>query len=332
MDLSQAKIVLGLETFQGLEDLKKRFRDLAHQYHPDKNPEVDTTIRFREILQAYQSTLENISVLYREFGLAEEPDLKEKTARVVVENLDDIFEDIFGFSKSGRVLGYHEPQILYLHLPDFFLGAERKDKLVSYKRCESCSGIGAKYGTGAKICTHCFGQGCVQKKKRHGMKRKPCPKCHGRGRNIAVFCPECNGFGRLRQFHMQKFTLPVGMVPGEIYTLESYDTHTKVKAEIFLEPRLLRDPIFKIDNYNLLCEYHLNLSDHHRDVTLTINTPTGRERLFIQKGVRDGDVVTIPHAGLFKDNTRTKRGDLLITVRDRKKSFLNRMYRRLIGR
>lgn len=331
MQLSEAKKILRLRQFDGLDGLKRRFHQLAHQYHPDKNEDPDAAEKFRDVMAAYQCALENISELYEEFHLKQEPGLKEKASKIVVENIDDIFEDIFGFSKSERVLGYHEPQIVWLTLKEFMLGVQKRKKLVAYKKCETCVGIGARAGTSAKICTHCFGQGFIKKTKRTQIKRKPCPKCFGRGRQVMVPCADCNGFGRLRQFHVQEFSIPVGMLPYQVYTLESFDVQTKSKANLFLEPRPLRDPIFQIDKYDLLCEYHSDLKEHVKKRVVMIATPAGKEKLLIPENAKNGDVLVLPGAGMYQDSTKKKRGDLRVTLRDKKQSWMKRIFGRLFG-
>lgn len=330
MQLSEAKKILKLYRFDGLEHLKRQFRELAHQYHPDKNP--DTSETFRDILSAYRCALENISTLYQEFHLKAEPDLQEKASKIVVENIDDIFEDIFGFSKSERVLGYQEPQVVWLTLAEFRGGVHKRKKLVAYKKCGTCVGIGAQAGTSAKICTHCFGQGFIQRHKRFHVKRKPCPKCLGRGRQIMVPCLDCNGFGRLRQFHVQEFTVPVGLLPNQVYTLESFDVRTQTKTNLFFEPRLLHDPIFQIDNYNLLCEYHADLTSHAEEQVVIITTCFGKEKLCIPARAKEGDVLVVTGAGFYLDSTRKKRGDMRVTLRAKKKSLIKRILGGLFGK
>lgn len=332
VQLSEAKKILGLHRFDGLEGLKRRFHQLAHQYHPDKNDEQNAVEKFRAVMDAYQCALENISELYEEFHLKQEPGLKEKASKIVVENINDIFEDIFGFSKSERILGYHEPQIIWLTLKEFMCGVQKRKKLVAYKKCETCVGIGARAGTSAKICTHCFGQGFIKKPKRVHFKRKPCPKCLGRGRQVMVPCTDCNGFGRLRQFHIQEFSIPVGMLPYQVYTLESFDVQTKSKANLFLELKPLRDPIFQIDKYDLLCEYHTDLTEQARQRVVMITTPAGKEKLVIPAHAKNGDVLAVFGAGMYQDSTKQKRGDLRVTLRDKKRSWFKRIFGGLFGK
>lgn len=155
MDLKQAIKLLQLEKFNGVDDLKKEFRQLAHRYHPDKNPGAAAVIQFRKILEAYRFSLQHITDLFGHFGLQESSQDAE-TARAAIKNLDDIFEDIFGFSKSGRVLGYHEPQVVSLTLEEFALGAKKRQRMIAWVKCPECRGNGALPGTSVKICSYCL--------------------------------------------------------------------------------------------------------------------------------------------------------------------------------
>lgn len=330
MNLKTAINTLELKEFRGIEDLKAQFYKLAHLYHPDKNPDEDSQV-FRDMLGAYEYALSHISELCTHFDVPEQPD-DEVTAKSTIENLDDIFEDIFGFSKSGRVLGFQEPQVVYLKLEELVLGAKKRQKMIAYAKCPTCQGIGAREGASARVCTYCFGHGVIKGHRFQKIRRRICPKCKGRGREIARACERCNGFGRLRRFHNQEFTLPLGLQPHEFYTITGYDRDTKGATEIFIEPRLLRHPIFQIDNYDLLCEYHVDFTDLNQALNLKLTTPFGSVPMMVPTDAQRGDAIRIKGAGLYKDALKKKRGDLVVTLVSKKKSILTRLFGGLFGK
>lgn len=325
MNIQTVIHILELKEFQSIDDLKRNFHALAHRYHPDKNSEAPQDEKFRQVLSAYKFALENFSDLCSAFGVKGQQD-DEESVKSVIQNMDDIFEDIFGFSKSGRVLGYQEPQKLYVKLEEALLGKAVRQKMVAYIKCPDCSGIGAKRGAVAKVCPHCFGQGHIGIEKHQSTQRKPCPKCHGRGRKIERPCERCDGYGRLRREHLQEFNLPPGLKPGEIYTLDSFDVETNSRAEIFVEPHILRHPIFQIDNYDLLCEYHLDFAQHNQAIKLKLNTPLGEVLLTIPETARAGDVIFVKGAGTFGDTRGKTRGDLKVVLKNKKKSFWHKVF------
>lgn len=313
MTLKDALQILEIQEFHGVEAVKTQFRQLAHRYHPDKNPDPQQSEKFNEILKAYRFILNNITDVFHHFEVSDQDMAgEEMSARVAIDNLDDIFDDIFGFSKQGRVLGYHEPQTLYLKVSEFAHGAKKKEKLISYKVCLECQGAASQPGTVAKTCSVCFGKGTLKG-------RAGCPKCKGRGRLVAKPCLRCDGFGRLKQFRQLEFEIPTGLQPQEIYTLEAQDTENKQKTQLFLEPRLLRDPIFQIDKYDLLCQYHLDFNQVQLPLHLRLTTPYGKIPVTVPGGAKAGDCLVIPKQGLYQNAGKTQRGDLRLTLKSKRK-------------
>jgi molecular chaperone DnaJ len=317
MNLKQAIKTLDLKRFHDAADLKARFHDLAHTYHPDKNTSADAVQNFRNIVEAYEFLLDHLLELYQAFGV-QEPHKEDETAKSAVTSLDDVFEDIFGFSKSGRVLGYQEPQPVYLTIEEFALGCEKKERLIAYVKCPTCHGSGARKDNSPRLCTYCFGQGSILSSKGND-RRDVCPRCHGRGRKTKEPCPTCDGFGRVRQRHVQEFTIPVGFKPYAVYTLAGFDTHLKRHTEIFVEPRPLRHKIFKIENHDLLCEYHLDFETMADHQVIRLKTPLGEAPLKLPKEVKHNDVVCVKGYGFFKDAQKKERGNLIVTLKQKKK-------------
>ncbi|EKD51024.1 MAG: Chaperone DnaJ [uncultured bacterium] len=328
MNIKKAIKILEIEQANGLDDLRRQFRALAHKYHPDKNPHQNTDQEFRRIVEAYEYCLNHVRDFYAFFKAIPEPNLDEVTAKVVIENFDDIFEDIFGFSKAGRVLGYLEPQIVYLTVKEFMTGVKKRAKMVSYKKCSDCRGLGALSGHLARVCTYCFGHGVIDRQQKKNAKPSPCPRCRGRGRVVTEKCPRCDGFGRLKSHHLQEVYLPVGLRPNEQYTIPSRDLALQTTAEICIEPRAYRDAIFQIDNYDLVCEYHLDFERHVHPITLSLKTPIEDVPLVIDKHVKDGETLRVCHAGLYKDATKRNRGDLLVTIKKKKKGLWEHLFGR----
>jgi len=331
MNLKNAINILNIEEFKSVEDLKRLFRVLAHKYHPDKNPDKDTGDQFRQVITAYEFCLDHIEELCAHFDAQTPTPVETESARDVIENLDDIFEDIFGFSQSGRVLGYHEPQEIFLTVDEFINGATKRQKMVAYRKCPDCSGAGAKDGAHARVCSHCFGKGIIKKSSSLKKKAKVCPKCGGRGRNVKLMCEGCNGFGRLKQYHSQEITIPIGLQPLEIYTLTAFDRETKLNTEVFIRPCVLHDDVFQIDHYDLLCQYHIDFNSQSFQNRVRLLTPAGEVELIIPQNVQDRQVVVVKGAGLFKGVQKRERGDLKVLIRNKKPSLWRRFWGGIFG-
>ena len=160
-----------------------------------------------------------------------------------------------------------------------------------------------------------------------GSKPKNCPKCGGRGRQIKQACPRCDGFGRLCHEHLQEFVLPLGLRVGETYSLSSFDVETQSEAQIFVEFRVLRHPIFQIENYDLLCEYHIDFDQAPTERQWQLSTPLGSALLTVPPEAKSGDVVRIFGAGAYCNASKKSRGDLVVLLKKKKKSFWKRILR-----
>lgn len=331
MDINKAVQILQLNEFKNARELQKKFYQLAHEYHPDKNQSVDANQRFRFIVEAYEYCLENLDVLARFFGQNQvaQNDILIKSPVDSIKNIEDIFEDIFGFSKTGRVLGFETPCVVYFTVKEFCLGAKKIQKIPAYINCEDCHGLGAAKGTPASICRYCFGQGVIHKVVSSAKQDKikiMCPQCEGRGRQIKIVCQTCLGSGRLKKLHKQKFVVPQGLKPGESVSLQSYDLILQKQSQIFIEPRVLRDRIFQIENHNLLCEYHAESKRQNTAHIIYLKTPFGLEKATIPSSVQNNDVIRVLNAGLYKDPLGRERGDLIMKILFKKTSFLKKLF------
>ncbi|MDO8519680.1 MAG: penicillin-binding protein activator [Deltaproteobacteria bacterium] len=165
MNFQEALTALELQGTPTSGELKKAFRRLALDHHPDRNPDnPGAARRFLLILDAYNFLVENV----RDIPAPAPP----TGPAVVIEDTADIFDDLFGFSRQDRVPGFHEPGFVY-------------------EKCRECLGSGTKRAELAAICVHCFGSGRIK----NASGPKICPKCGGRGRKAKNRCPACDGFG-----------------------------------------------------------------------------------------------------------------------------------------
>lgn len=326
MDLPRAIKFLELTEISQPEDIQKAFRLLAHLWHPDKNPDPHAAEHFRSLIVAYEYCLEHLDDVFTYFGKIRMPASTASHGGPQVANQEDIFDDIFGFSSTGRILGAHEPQIISLTVKEFCQGVIKTGRYVAYEACSDCKSVGATQGTPARICRHCFGQGQIISTLHDQRKRIDCPRCYGRGRDVQTPCTSCAGFGRLRTNHRQRVNFPRGMRPYDLYALECQDLQTRRPAQIFVEPRVLPDRIFKIENYDLLCEYHLDLLRHKRQKRVRLKTPLGDVLLTLNVGGKSGDVLTLSGQGLYKDSSGSARGDLRILLRHKRDSLFKRLF------
>jgi len=228
--------ILDLPQAPSPEVVKRAFRNKALLYHPDRNTEKQATIHFRQCVEAYEFLVE----YYKENPwvpkISQESEVAEKKPPEKINwNIEDIFDDIFGFTREDRILGYQKPQPVFLTQNELASGVTKEIKLLAYEKCEACKGLGSEGKTHSSLCTYCFGQGKIETDR---SETKTCPRCEGRGRNIEKNCVICNGFGRLPQKKKMKVVVPAGFKVGETYTLHGEDLKTGKKLDLFVQPKL----------------------------------------------------------------------------------------------
>lgn len=330
MDFAKAQQILDLTVCGSLKELKAHFYKRAHDLHPDKNPGRDTQAQFRELLKAYEYVAKNWQDLAPRFGAPAEPASPQSFDFDPVENLDDIFEDIFGFSQTGRVLGYEEPQELVVDLMELVLGGDFEQKMVSYKTCGTCDGSGSQNNSRAHICTYCFGSGSIEK---HKSRRKACPKCKGRGRVSKYPCEHCNGFGRLKQSKKLRFQLPPGAQLGKPYTLDSVDAKTGERLQLFVKPVLsFEEDDVTIDGVDLMYEHLVDFkSPLNTQKTHYAHAPERVLEFQLPDDLKEGDIMTFKGYGLYQDYHKGLRGDLRLRFVDAGRGFLARSLAKVWG-
>ncbi|MBI4411883.1 MAG: J domain-containing protein [Deltaproteobacteria bacterium] len=240
MNYHQALKILSLKDPPKPQEVKKAYHRLALKYHPDRNPENASTPSgdpppgtscsaaaesFRECTEAYNYLVCNLKKWAGKGDSS--PTAASKTA--TVKDLEDIFDDIFGFSREDRVLGLQKPQDMEITHRELAHGVRKKARLIGYEKCRLCRGSGSASNSHAAICTYCFGSGQIKTTYGNETRWKVCPRCEGRGRKVSHPCSSCNGFGRMEVLRKQEVEIPAGLSAGFAYTLRSTDLSTGQK-------------------------------------------------------------------------------------------------------
>jgi len=307
MDYKKALTILDLPDPPTPLQLKKSYRALALKYHPDRNPDKTVVHHFQECTAAYNYLLKNVDKWSH--GTVS---VQEKQA--IVTDLEDIFDDIFGFSRDERVLGAQPPQTILLSQVQLAYGVELEDKLVAFEKCPNCQGAGASSGIRAAICTHCFGAGRITVYGDGEDSFRPCPKCQGRGRNTKDPCGRCDGFGRLRRVCRQRASIPAGLLPGQVYTVSSTDMRHGTRFDLFISPQL--DSAFlTAEGSNLYSEWYLDRNLAKEGGQTPIPTLWGWETLTVPAGLTEDDRLVQRGAGLWKNVVKGQKGDWILSPR-----------------
>lgn len=216
--------VLGVNRDASEEDIKKAYRKLAMQHHPDRNPgDKNCEHRFKELNEAYdvlkdgdkRAAYDRFGHAAFEHGAMGGPGFGADFGSTFA----DIFEGIFGMASargrgSGRERGSDLRYNMEITLDEAFTGKTAQIRIPTSVTCEACSGSGAKAGTKPKPCSTCGGAGKIRHAQGFFTLERTCPTCHGRGQVIDDPCKVCGGGGRVTRERTLSVNIPTGVEDG----------------------------------------------------------------------------------------------------------------------
>ena len=313
------------------EEIKRAYRKMARQYHPDANPgDPAAEARFKEVSAAYEvlSDTERRS-LYDRFGT---DDLREaRMSDPFSGGLGSIFDAFFGgdspfggFGSSGRRVGPPPGEDLEAHidldLHDVVFGVEREVSVRTAVRCESCDGGGAETGTSPVRCSQCGGSGQVRKVRQSMLGQMvtaaACDLCGGLGEMIEQPCGDCEGHGRKLERRTYSVQVPVGVDDGTTLRLSGRGAagpRGGAHGDLYVHTRVRPHPRFHRSGSDLVHELHVPFTQAALGARLTYETLDGTEEIVIPRGTETGAVVGLRGRGVPHVRGRG-RGDLLIQL------------------
>lgn len=321
--------ILNVSSNASDEEIKRSFRSLALEYHPDRNKKPDAEKMFKEINEAYQvlSNQDKRSA-YDRFGHAGVS--SDGTSRGF-EGFDtfggfgDIFDAFFGGS-GGRVRkesqrGRDLELRLTISFEEAVLGTEQEVKVSRTEKCERCSGTRSEPGVSTNQCGTCGGSGQVRRSQQslfgQFVQVAACPTCQGEGQVISQPCVQCRGNGSQRQTRNLVVKIPAGVSDGSQMRLSGEgDTGGPrgSSGDLYVILHVNDHAIFERDGYNLLFDLHVNFAQAALGGILDVPTIQGKTVLKIPAGVQSGTVFRINGEGVAHLE-RKRRGDLIVTVR-----------------
>jgi len=314
--------VLGVRRDATPEEIKRAYRKLARELHPDVNPDPATQDRFKEITAAYE-VLSDPAKRER-YDLGADP-FGQGAGFGAGFGFGDIMDAFFG---GGAARGPRPRQRrgqdalirLEVDLMEATFGADRELQVDTAVVCPTCTGAGTAPNTNPEVCDMCQGRGEVQHVQRsflgQVMTSRPCPQCGGFGTVIRHPCPECAGDGRVRT----RRTLEVPVPPG-------VDTGTRIQltgegevgpgggppGDLYVEILEQPHPLFTRHGDDLHCSVPLPMTAAALGTVLDLQTLDGPEQIDIRPGTQAGQ--TIPLRGKGVTHLRTGgRGDLIVHV------------------
>jgi molecular chaperone DnaJ len=311
-------------------DIKKAYRRLAMEYHPDRNRAHDAEEKFKEITEAYEVLKDSekrarydrygkagLGAGAQGFGGFHHVDLTE-ALNIFMRDFGG-FESIFGQASRGESRRGQDIRVnVRISLTEVATGAKRTVKLKTLDRCPACEGTGARKGTRPTHCSTCGGSGEVRRAARSMFGQfvsvSPCPTCAGEGTVITTPCEECRGDGRVRVEKSVQVEIPPGVSENNYLTLRNHGavgSRNAPPGDLIVMIEIKDDEHFERDGDNLVMDLPLSFSQAALGVAFIVPTPYGDERIAIPAGTQGGTVLKLRGKGLPKLG-QAGRGDLLI--------------------
>lgn len=321
--------LLGVSRDASADEIKRAYRKLARELHPDTNPDPVATERFKEINRAYE-TLSDPERRQR-YDMFGEPGAAQGFDPFGnASGLGDIFDAFFGGGGGpfgGRTRGPSGPPrgadlevALDLTFEEAVFGTSRDVSVRVPVTCDTCRGGGAKPGTSPAVCEQCDGSGQIRRVRQSILGQMvtagPCTRCGGIGEVIADPCPDCRGEGRRTEERTYTVDVPAGVDTGSTLRLTGRGAagpRGGGNGDLYVHLRVAAHARFERSGYELVEELHVPMTQAALGAHVRYETLDGEEDLVVPEGTQTGRVFRLRGRGVPHVNARG-RGDLLVRI------------------
>jgi molecular chaperone DnaJ len=321
---------LGVDKKASADEIKKAYRKLARQYHPDRNPDdKNAEARFKEISQAHD--------------VLGDPDKRKQYDSGTgpfttgagpdggfggfgnfdfdASSMGDILSNLFGGSASGRKVrtkpraekGADLEAQVSISFDQAVAGAQVPLQVPMHARCETCRGTGAKPGTTPIVCPRCEGRGIETQGQGMFSISQPCSRCGGAGTVIEDPCPTCHGSGAVRTVKRMRVNIPAGVREGSRIRLAGKGEPGRgggPAGDLYLITHVTPSPLFTRKGDNLEVEVPLSIPEALRGAEVQVPTLNGTKTLRVRAGTPHGTVQRLRGEGPPKLGKTSERGDI----------------------
>ena len=318
--------ILGVARDATEDQIKKSYRKIAMQYHPDRNPgDKEGEEKFKMASEAYE--------------VLRDPEKREIYDRYGIEGLKgtgftgfrgfedifsafgDIFEDFFGFGTTGRRRSRARPGAdlrydLKISFRDAAFGKETEIEIPKNVPCDVCNGSGANPGTYPTQCPSCKGTGQVTRSQGFFTISTTCGHCHGEGNIISHPCKECRGHGKIRKNKKIQIKIPPGIDTGSKLRIRAEGEEGErggPAGDLFLFIYVEPDDFFSREGDDIVCQIPISFSQAALGTEIEVPTLDGERNLTIPKGIESGQILRIKGEGVAKIRGYG-RGDQIVQV------------------
>ena len=313
---------LGVERGATDAEIKKAFRRLAQQWHPDVNTDPAAAERFKELNEAYQVLSDpDRRQRYDLFGAAG----VEADVAAGFGGFADIFDAFFGGAAGARrgrpPTGSDLRYDLRISFDEAILGTEKEIEFPVLGRCETCQGSGAKPGTEAVTCPQCNGRGEVRAVRQTMLGQMvnvtACPRCRGEGRIVETPCETCKGEGRTERRRTLRVQIPAGIDEGHQIRL-SNEGEAGLRGgppgSLYVAVHVAPHATLRRDGTELVYEARIGLAQAALGTRIEVPTVEGHEEVEIRAGTQPGTEIRLRGKGVPHLRRPGSRGDLHVVI------------------
>ncbi|SIS66880.1 molecular chaperone DnaJ [Alicyclobacillus vulcanalis] len=327
--------VLGVSRSATQEEIKKAYRKLARQYHPDVNKnDPNAQQKFAEIAEAYAVLSDpEKRARYDQYG-HEDPAQNfggfqgqaggpgAGFADFDLGGFGDIFDMFFGGgTRRGPVRGHDLEYEMEVSFEEAAFGTHREIQVPRTETCSTCGGSGARPGTKPRVCQACNGTGEQQTVTNtpfgRMINRRPCPVCHGRGQIVAEPCPDCRGQGRRRVRRSVDVKVPPGVDTGTRLRMAGYGEQSPnggPPGDLFVVIHVKPHEVFEREGTNIYVDVPISFVQAALGDEIEVPTLEGKVKLRIPEGTQTGTTFRLRGKGIPKLGSPLVRGDQHIRV------------------
>lgn len=327
--------ILGVDKNASQEEIKKAFRKLAHQHHPDKKGGDEA--KFKEINEAFQVVGDEAKrKQYDQFG----SDFEQAggfgggggnpfQGGFGGMNFDfggggfgDIFGEAFGFGGGGRgpKRGNDIQVDVQLEFREAVFGIEKEIRLTKVNACDVCNGNGAEPGSKLSQCSECKGQGQVRRVQQTILGAMQtvatCPRCQGAGQTAEKICKQCRGEGRSKSESNLKVKIPAGIDNGGAIRLAGkgeFPGKGGQAGDLYIRVHVKEDKVLMREGYEIFTESHVTFPQAALGAVIEIDTLDGKKKIEVPEGTQSGQQIRLKELGVPHLNS-SRRGDQYIKI------------------
>ena len=327
--------ILGVQKGTSKDEIKKAYRKLAMQYHPDKNPgNAEAEAKFKEASEAAEVLLDDDKkARYDQFGHAGVNGQGGFGGAGGFQGGDfgdfgDIFGDIFGDMLGGRGRGGRggrrsqgrpgdDLQMgIDIEFSEAAFGVEKTISLTKNVKCDTCNGSGAKAGSSPTTCDYCNGHGEVRRQQGFFTVSSTCPKCNGSGQMIKDPCGTCHGQGKKKKKVDLQVKVPAGIDQGQRLKLSNEGDAGSMggpNGDLYVVINIKPHKIFERDEFDVHCTVPISFSQAALGAEMEVPTLSGKVALKIPAGTQSGVKMRLKGKGIQRLGGYGV-GDQIVTV------------------